>query len=52
MLTASNDGRPQVREASAGNLEAMTNARQPGWVAVLNPIIGAIGVMLGARLKK
>jgi len=52
VLTASNEGRPQVREASVGNMEAMTNARQPGWVAVLNPIIGAIGVMLGARLKK
>jgi predicted membrane protein len=52
VLTASDTGRPQVREASVGNLEAMQNARQPGWVAVLNPIVGAIGAMLGARLKK
>ena len=28
--------------------EAMTNARQPGWVALLNPVIGAAGVFLGA----
>ncbi len=30
--------------------DAMMNGRQPGWVALLNPVIGAVGVFLGARL--
>lgn len=51
VLTA-NDNRPQIRTASVGNMEAMMNARQPSWVALLNPLIGAIGVLFGARLKK
>lgn len=41
----------KLRPAQVGNLEAMQNARQPKWVALLNPLIGAAGVMLGARLK-
>jgi ABC-type transport system involved in multi-copper enzyme maturation permease subunit len=45
------DTRPTTRDANVGNLEAMTNARQPSWVAFLNPVIGAIGVMIGARRK-
>jgi len=27
-------------------------ARTPGWVALLNPVIGAAGVLLGARLRR
>lgn len=30
--------------------DAMGSAEQPRWVAWLNPLIGALGVMLGARL--
>ena len=41
-----------TRSADVGNMEAMMNAKQPIWVALLNPIIGAIGVMVGARLKR
>lgn len=41
-----------ARTAEVGNLEAMQNAQQPAWVALLNPLIGAAGVVLGARLKK
>ncbi len=48
----SNDPRPNIRDASVGNLEAMMNARQPAWIALLNPLIGAVGVMLGSRMKK
>lgn len=29
----------------------MQNARQPMWVALLNPLLGAIGVVVGARMK-
>ena len=31
-------------------LEAVQNARQPVWVALLNPLLGAIGIVIGARL--
>ncbi|MBL8747041.1 MAG: hypothetical protein JNK58_11890 [Phycisphaerae bacterium] len=42
---------PGPRTADVPNLEAMTKAKQPVWVAVANPIIGAAGVLLGARLR-
>ena len=29
--------------------DAMNKGRQPAWVALLNPVIGAVGVLLGAR---
>lgn len=45
------DEPPAVREGTVGNIEAMQNARQPGWVALLNPFVGALGVVIGARLK-
>ena len=32
-------------------MDAMQNIQQPVWVALLNPIIGAIGVFIGARLR-
>ena len=50
VLTAS--GPPEVRPGNLGNIEAMQKARQPGWVALLNPVIGALGVLAGARLKR
>ncbi len=31
---------------------AMQNAKQPPIALILNPIIGAIGVIAGSRLKK
>ncbi len=44
--------RQRVREAEVGNFEAMQNAVQPGWVAVLNPFVGALGVVVGAGLRR
>jgi hypothetical protein len=41
----------EVRDGSVGNTQAMMKAQQPPAVSILNPIIGAIGVMLGARLR-
>lgn len=46
------DQRPTVRTGDVGNLEAMENARQPMWVAIITPLIGVGGAMIGARLKK
>jgi hypothetical protein len=52
VLTAPSEAGPQAREGNVGNMEAMQKAKQPGWVAIVNPIVGAIGIMIGARLKK
>ncbi len=40
-----------VRSGDVPNMEAMQNARTPLWVALVNPFLGAAGVLLGARLK-
>jgi hypothetical protein len=46
-------GAPEaVRDGSLSNMEAMMKARQPIWTAIMNPILGVIGVLIGARLKK
>ncbi len=42
---------PAVRPAAVGMFEAMQYAQQPGWTAVLNPLLGALGVVIGARTK-
>ena len=46
------DERPTVREGEVSMAEAMQNARQPAWVAFLNPLVGAAGVLFGARLGR
>jgi L-lactate permease len=33
-------------------MEAMMKAREPLWVAVVNPVLGAIGVFVGGSLRK
>ena len=42
----------KVREGNVDNMEAMQSAKQPPLTLILNPIIGAIGVIAGSRLKK
>ena len=42
----------KVREGNVYNIEAMQNAKQPPIALILNPIIGAIGVIAGSRLTK
>ena len=50
VLTADDVATP-VRNEDMTMSEAMQQAKQPGWVALLNPFVGAIGVMIGARLR-
>ena len=50
-LTA-NDTRPNFRTGNVSNMEAMQKARTPGWVALMNPLIGAVGVMVGAGIRE
>lgn len=42
----------QERTGEVGNLDAMTKAKQPAWVALANPFVGCVGVLLGARLRR
>ena len=39
-----------ARTGEVGNMDAMMKAKQPAWVAVANPFVGLVGVLLGARL--
>jgi hypothetical protein len=41
-----------ARSGEVGNMDAMLKAKQPAWVAVANPFVGLLGVMLGARLRR
>jgi hypothetical protein len=36
-----------ARTADVGNMEAMQNARTPKAASIMNPLIGAVGVMIG-----
>ena len=47
-LDPAKDPRPSVRTGDVPNMEAMMNARQPPWVALSLPIIGAVGILIGA----
>jgi phage-related holin len=46
------DRRVNIRRDAVSNVQAMRNARTPGWVALLNPVVGAVGILIGAGLKK
>lgn len=51
-LSETNGGIKKAREGAVDNMEAMENAKQPPFTLILNPIIGAVGVIAGSRLKK
>jgi hypothetical protein len=42
----------EVRGPNVPNLEAMTKARHPTWVIFLGPVIGAVGAIVGGKLKR
>lgn len=42
----------EVRTGSVPNMEAMSKARHPAWVTFLGPFIGAVGVVIGGKLKR
>jgi hypothetical protein len=50
--TLSSPKGPAERKADVPTLEAMQNARQPAWVAFLNPFVGAAGVLVGASTRR
>ena len=51
VLMASDDGQPITREADVSTFDAMQEAKQPPWIALTNPFIGMIGVLLGSKLR-
>ena len=42
----------EVRTGNTPNMEAMSKARHPAWVIFLGPVIGAVGVVIGGKLKR
>lgn len=42
---------PLPRPDELPMMEAMTNGIQPLWIALLNPLVGAAGVLAGSRLQ-
>jgi len=51
LISAADDAEPPVREGSVPNFEAMQKAEQPVIAAILNPVIGAAGVLIGWRIR-
>jgi hypothetical protein len=51
-VVAAGSGTAEARTGEVGNLDAMMKAKQPVWVALANPFVGAVGVVLGARLRR
>lgn len=51
-VIAHNAGANLVRTGSTTQMEAMQKAREPIWVPFTFPIIGAVGVLIGGKLKK
>jgi uncharacterized membrane protein len=52
ITTAMKEHPATARSGDVSNLEAMMKAQTPAWFCFVNPVIGAIGVMLGSRMKK
>ena len=44
-------GGPAARSESVGNMQAMQQAHMPLWVALLTPLVGAAGVIVGGRRR-
>ena len=51
VFTASDDGLPETREADVSTFDAMQKGKQPPWVALANPVVGVIGVLVGSKLR-
>ena len=41
-----------IRAGNVPNMEAMSKARHPTWVVFLGPVIGAVGVVIGGKLRR
>lgn len=41
-----------VRDPNLGNWDAMLQARTPLWVLIANPVVAALGALIGASLRR
>jgi hypothetical protein len=46
------DPNPHWRAGDVDFMDAMRLTQMPFWMHALNPVLGAVGVLLGARMKK
>jgi hypothetical protein len=46
------DPNPHVRAGDVSFVDAMRLTQMPLWMHALNPVLGAVGVLLGARMRK
>jgi hypothetical protein len=51
-LFANKANENRVRTGNISQMEAMQNATQPPWVPFTFPVLGALGVLVGGRLKR
>ena len=53
-LAARNEAVPQggARGPDATMTDVMANARQPTWIMLVNPLLGAVGVLIGGRRRR
>lgn len=45
------DARGGPRGPDANMTDAMSFARQPLWISIVNPVVGALGVLIGGRRR-
>jgi hypothetical protein len=50
--TAMKEHTAAARSGDVSNFKAMQEAQTPHWLCFLNPVLGAAGVIFGARMKK
>jgi hypothetical protein len=46
------DPNPHVRAGDVSFVDTMRLTQMPLWMHALNPVLGAVGVLLGARMRK
>jgi hypothetical protein len=51
-LNAPEGAAPALRDGGVASMDAMMRARTPTWAAVLNPVLGVIGVFAGGWLSQ
>ncbi len=51
VLFASPNAEKKVRPADVSMMTAMSESQQPAWAAILNPVLGVVGVMIGGKRK-
>jgi FtsH-binding integral membrane protein len=52
IMTGMKEHPSAARSGDVSSWEAMKLAQTPAWLCYVNPVLGAVGVMLGARMKK